>query len=187
MTRLSICALALLAACAPEPTDVTPDPDPDAAGAEAVDEATTETRRLEVDGTTMSLALEGEPVASALTTDGSMELGVTDRVVYARLSPGAQKETVAEVRRETGDGSGLGAQIGRAVAGALEAGLGVAAQVPLADVAAVRAEGGRLVIEMADGEPSPFESSGTTDDRPFLESFAPADAKRIAEAFDRVR
>lgn len=189
MRALLLTALAALAACAPDPADVAPaEPSPSDELARAAEDAVRGAGAvdIDVDGVAIASRLAGRPVQAITTRDGAVELGLTDSVLYSRLSKETQAEVARTMEEEARDQEGLGGRIARAVTDAVAEGVGTAVQVPLADVRDVRAEGGRLVVEMADGEPSPFERS-RSDGRPLLEQFAPADAARLAEAFARVR
>ncbi|WP_412067385.1 hypothetical protein [Rubrivirga sp. IMCC43871] len=177
---LFLAPLLVLAACgdSPESSD---DRDDDAR--EAVDEARTEAG-ASIDGVGLSADIPGTAIDEATTEDGDIALGITDAVLYSRLSPALQREIADEMDAEVGDEEGFGADLARTITGAIAEGLRTAISVPLSDVRDVRAEGGRLVIEMADGEPSPFESA-KTNGRPLLESFDADAAQRLAEAFDK--
>ena len=180
---------ALVAACAPDPADVAPDldgPDAQTTAEEATNEAIREATAIdfEVDDMAISPRLAGRPLQAIVTRDGSLELGLTDSVLYSRLSKETRAGIASDMERGTEDREGLGGRIARAVTSAVAEGIGTAVQVPLSEVRDVRVEGDRLVVEMADGQRSPFEGS-KTDGQPLLEQFAPADAARLAEAFDR--
>lgn len=189
--RLVLLTLLSIAACAPDPADVAPDPSGPSAQRVA-DEATSEAARetsaidFDVDDVSISSQLTGRPLQTIVTEDGSIELGVTDSVLYSRLSKETRSQIASEMEAEAeAEGQdGLGGRITRAVTRAVAEGIGTAVQVPLGDIRDVRVEGGRLVIEMAGGQRSPFEGS-KSDGKPLLEQFAPADAARLAEAFDR--
>ena len=190
ISRLLALALALAAsACgAPNPADVTPDLGPDGALADDADRAVRDAGPLdlEMDGLSISSELDGDLAESVTTEDGAMEIGVTDRVVYSRLSKESQDRIAQEMRRSAEEQQGLGGRLARRITDAVAEGIGTAVQVPLADVRDVRTEGGRLVIEMADGEPSPFERA-ETDGRSVLDGVSGPDAERLAEAFREVR
>ena len=189
MRPLLFAALVALAACAPDPADLAPgDGTPDDDLAQAAEDAAREaaTVDIDVDGLAISSRLAGRPVRAITTRDGAVELGLTDSVLYSRLSKDTQAKIAADMEAEAEDREGLGGRIARAVTRAVAEGVGTAVQVPLADVRDVRVEGDRLVIEMADGEPSPFERS-QADGEPMLEQFSPADAASLAEAFGRVQ
>ena len=183
MLRLATPALVLLlAGCSAD------EPSADDGLAGRVEEAVRDAEPFEVqtDGLAISSEVEGEPAESIVTRDGQMELGLTDRVLYSRLSKDAQAEIRAELEQSTEETDGLGGRIARAVAEAAAQNVGTAAQIPLSDVQDLRVEGGRLVIEMADGERSPF-GNVSTGDTPLLEAFSAGDAERLAEAFRRLR
>lgn len=177
-------ALALtLAACGAPDHDADHDD-----GVEAADEAEREAADLhfDLDDVALSSRLPGTVVDAVSTRDGEIELGVTDSVLYTRLSPELQARIEAEMADETEDESGLGGAIARAVTGAVSQGLAMAVSVPLDEVRDVRYEDGRVVIEMADGGDSPFAGS-RNDDRPMLEQFDREAGERLAEAFDKAR
>ncbi len=185
--RLLLTALALtLAACgSPDPDEVAPDVPADVTE-EATREAMEETGRIDVDlgGLAVSSDPPGALVEVVATRDGQVELGVTDEVLFSRLSESLRAEIESDMDAETKDQTGLGGTIARAVTGAVAEGLSVAVSVPLADVRDVRYENGRVVIEMTDGEPSPFQTT-KSDDEPMLEQFDAAAGRRLAEAFDK--
>ncbi|WP_412062889.1 hypothetical protein [Rubrivirga sp. IMCC45206] len=150
---------------------------------EAVDQARADAG-ASIDGIELSADLPGTPVDEVTTRDGAIAIGITDAVLYSRLTPSLQREIADEMDDEIGDEEGFGADLARTITGAVAEGLRTAVSVPLADVRDVRVDGGRLVIEMADGEPSPF-ASAKTDGRPLLESVDADAAERLAEAFDK--
>ena len=186
MRTLLLAALALSACGSPDPDDVTPDPAADAAevAGAATREAERDTDGLDLGDVSMTGDVPGTPVESVTTRDGQMELGVTDQVVFARLSESLRAEIETEMADETEGQGGLGGSIARAVTGAVAQGLAAAVTVPLGDVRDVRYQGGRVVIEMADGDPSPFDRA-KTDDRPMLDQFDAEAGRRLAEAFDK--
>ena len=183
MLRFSILALALLTTgCnADEPTAE------DRLAGE-VEEAVRDAGPFEVqaDGVAISSTVDGGHVESILTRDGQMEMGLTDQVLYSRLSKQAQTDIQADLKESTQDQEGIGGRIARAVAQAAAENIGTAVQIPVADIRDLRVEGDRLTIEMADGRGSPF-GSVETDGTPLLEAFAPADAQRLADAFQNLR
>lgn len=178
---LAVPVLALAACGSPDPDDVTPD----GVAAEAVREAR-ESAGARLGDADLSADVPGKPVEVVTTRDGAIELGLTDQVLYSRLSERVRSEAAAEMEAETEGQSGLGGEIARAVTGAVAEGLETAVTVPVDRVRDVRVEGGQLVIEMESGEPSPFENA-ETDGEPMLAQFAPDDARRLAEAFDRIK
>ena len=181
--RTSALLLALaLSACV---SDADRQPDADAVAAEAEREAADATA-LGTGDLAFGADLDGETVETITTREGDVEMGLTETVLFVRLSAQARKEVSEEIAAETEAAEGLGGRIARMAAGAVERGLATAVQVPVADVRSVRVENGALVIEMEGGEASPFRNS-ESDGRPLLEQFAPADAERLAEAFARVK
>ena len=187
--RALLLSLAALAACAPDPADVAPDGGAADEVARAAEDAAREAASaidLDVDGMAISTRLAGRPLQAITTRDGAMELGLTDSVLYSRLSKDTQAQIAAQMDSTAEAQEGLGGRIARAVTQAVAEGVGTAVQVSLADVRDVRVEGGRLVVEMVDGRPSPFERA-QTDGAPLLTQFEPTDAARLAEAFRRHR
>ena len=183
-TPLLLVALALAACGSPDPDDVTPDAD-DLAD-EISRDVERETSGLDFDlgDLAVSSDLAGRPVDAVFTRDGNIELGVTDSVLYSRLSAELQREIETEMKEETADQTGLGGTIARAVTGAVAEGLAMAVSVPLSDIRDVRYEDGRVVIEMETGGPSPFDRS-QNDDEPMLEQFDAEAGRRLADAFDK--
>ncbi|MEM0961380.1 MAG: hypothetical protein AAGK21_02410 [Bacteroidota bacterium] len=126
----------------------------------------------------------GDLVDAVQTTDGSIEMGVTNAGLFARLSADVQAEIETSMKEETEDQTGMGGAIARAVTGAVAEGLSASVSVPLSEIEDVRYEGGRVVVEMVNGNPSPFEST-ETNGRPVLEQFDAAAGERLAAAFDK--
>ena len=158
--------LLLVAACAPEPSEVTPDLD---TGAEAAftDAPPPGTEQLVI-----------------TSTDGAVELGLTDRVVFFRLSDRQQAEIEDEVAAETDAGrGGIGGFIAGTVADAVQSAIGQAVQLPVEDVAVTHDGQGRIEIESDGGGAASF-GSGDEGGEPL---FDPADAERFAQAFERVK
>ena len=183
MPRILTVALALLVAgCSAD------EPSADDRLAGEVEEAVRSAEPYEVrtEGLAISTEVDGDPAESILTRDGQMELGLTDRVLYSRLSKEAQAAIRTDLEAKSGEQEGLGGRIARAVVEAAAGNIGTAVQIPLADVQDIRVEGDRLVVEMADGGRSPF-GNVSTDGTPLMEAFAPADAQRLADAFQRMR
>ena len=185
MRRLLLAPLLALVACGPpDPDEVAPDTR-DEIAAEAVRSA----RAAISDGADdldLTTDLPGEPVQTVTTQGGGLDFGLTDEVLWARLSEATRAEAAASMEDETKGQEGLGGAIARAVTGAVAEGLATAVTVPLSEVRDVRVEDGRLVVEMADGDPSPFDGM-KTDDEPMLARIAPADARRLADAFAKLR
>lgn len=180
MRPLLLLPLLALTACAGDSSDV--EQFAEDAGARA--EGRLATLDVETDGVRFSADLPGGLVDVVETRDGAMELGVTDEVLFARISATTRAGIEEEMARETEAEEGLGGVIARAVTGAVAEGLGMTVSVPLADVREVRYADGRVVIEMLDGGESPF-ADATSDDRPLLAQFDAAAGARLAEAFDK--
>ncbi len=182
MLRLALTAALLATGCAPDDTSAA-----DRLAGE-VEDAIRDTAPVDAqaDGVAFSATVDGDNLESLLTTDGKVELGLTDRVVYSRLSKETQAEITDQAREAAGQEEGFGGRIARAATEALAQNIGTAVQVPLDDIRDVRVEGDRLVIEMADGGASPFDAI-KTDDAPILDRIDPADARSLADAFQATR
>ena len=188
MRCLLFAALALAACGSPDPDEVAPNAEVPEVADDALGEIAREVERevndLDLDGVGFSSRLPGTLVDAVRTRDGGMELGVTDSVLFTRLSPALQREVEAEMAEETADQTGLGGALARAVTGAVAQGLAMAVNVPIDDVRDVRYEDGRVVIEMVDGERSPFDGS-RNEGEPMLEQFDADAGRRLAKAFDK--
>lgn len=181
--RLLLLASLALGACAPDPADVAPD------RADGLGGQIQETLRdidpldVETEGLAIRTDVPGDVLDAVQTEDGRLEMGVTDQVLYSRLSKPAQ-EDIARDLHASQDQDGLGGQIARAVTEAVEKSLATAIQVPVDDIRSLRAHDGRLTIQMRDGGRSPFDAA-EVDGRRLLDSFSDADARRLADAFRR--
>ncbi|MEM1057319.1 MAG: hypothetical protein AAGI52_17515 [Bacteroidota bacterium] len=167
MTRLLIVFLALapLAACS---SDESPD-DPTGTNTEAGAEG-------------FGGPLEGDVLEVATSSGDEIEVGVTDAVLYLRLSDATRKEAAEEMDREVPE-DGLGGTIGRAVTSFVNEALQTTVQLPLEDVEALRYENGRLVIEAKDNTTTVRIGDDQADGIPFDE----ADAQRLIDAFESAR
>lgn len=185
MTRALLLAPALLlAACGPSDSpDETYADDQTVQSAPEADSLTGDID-LDLGDLAVTSELPGSLVDAVTTEDGHIELGVTDAVLFSRLSESLRDEIQSEMDNETADETGLGGTIARAVTGAVAEGLAVTVSVPLDQVRDVRYENGRVEIEMVDGQPSPFENA-KTDDEPMLSRFTDAAGRRLADAFDK--
>lgn len=181
--RSLLLALLLVAACTPDPA-----PAPSDQGADAVDEAARDAGPIDVemDGLSISSTLNGDVAESVVTEGGEMEVGLTDQVLYSRLSKEAQAKVADEMRQSAEEQEGLGGRLARSITDAVMQGIGTAVQVPLADVRDIRVDGDRLVIEMVDGEPSPFNRA-EADGKSLLSQISGSDARQLAEAFREIR
>ena len=167
--RPVLLALALsVAACAPEPSDVAPDLDPTDGVAEAA---------------FTDAPPPGKEQLVITSTDDTVDLGLTDRVVFFRLSEAQRAEIEEDLAAETeGERGGLGGFIAETVTDAVGGMLGRAVQIPVEDVRVAHDGAGRIDIETVGGGAASFETDGG--DGP---TFDPADAERFVEAFERVR
>jgi hypothetical protein len=116
-----------------------------------------------------------------VSTNGGIDLALIGDSISSGLSP----QALRTVRRETDTGSvsgtGLGAQIERAVKGTVQGAIGKRVGFPISDVREVRYDGETLVFEWA-GEPRKLFENTKIDGKPLLASFAPEDARRFAAA-----
>ena len=187
MTRALLLAPALLLAACGSP-DAPDETYPDDETVQPAPEVNRPTGDLDLDLDIGDLAvtseLPGSLVDVVTTDDGHIELGVTDEVLFSRLSESLRDEIQTEMDDETADETGLGGTIARAVTGAVAEGLATSVSVPLDDVRDIRYENGRVEIVMADGQPSPFENA-TSDDEPMLSQFSADAGRRLANAFDK--
>ncbi len=171
MPRLLFLSLLLaVAACTPGRDDPSPEPD----------DASVESVGVNFDG-------EAPPGAEQIvitTTGGEADLGLTDRVLFFRLSEKKQAEVESDMASETEDLDGLGGSIARAVTGAVADALDFTVRVPLDDVETVRYEDGRLQIETR-GDTS-FDFDHGNGDGSLDRQFDPEDARRFVETFERL-
>ncbi|HEX7980336.1 MAG TPA: hypothetical protein VF461_17150, partial [Gemmatimonadaceae bacterium] len=116
-----------------------------------------------------------------VTTNGGIDLALIGDSISSGLSP----EAIRKVRRETDTasvtGTGLGAQIERMVKGKVQGAVGTRVSFPVSAVREVHYDGEKLVFEW-NGEPRKVFEQAKIDGKPLLASFAPADAKRFADA-----
>lgn len=161
----------LLVACAPDADE--PDPDSEtASGADSPDVSFSDE------------ALPGDEQLVITTREGDLDLGLTDEVLFFRLSPKKVDEIEDEIDAEVGDTDGLGRSIAEAVTGVVTDALRHAVHFPIEDVEAVRYEDGRLDITfVGEGEMPTVERDG----EPIEEAFAPEDAERFAETFEALK
>jgi hypothetical protein len=116
-----------------------------------------------------------------VTTNGGIDLALIGDSISSGLSP----EALRKVRRETDSakvtGTGFGAQIERMVKGSVQGAIGTRVSFPVSAVREVHYDGEKLVFEW-NGEPRKVFEQAKIDGKPMLASFAPADAKRFADA-----
>ena len=169
MRLLLLTSLLTVAACAPEPSEVAPDTDRrETAGVAADDEAP-----------------PGKEQIVITTRDGDADLGLTDEVLYFRLSDKARARVESDMATETDDLDGVAGSIVRSVTGAVADALGFAVQIPVEDITSVRYEDDRLQIETTSDNSFTFgqDDNENAPDR----QFDPDDARRFAAAFERVK
>ena len=118
------------------------------------------------------------------TREGDVDLGLTDEVLYFRLSPKKVDEIQDEIDAEVGGTDGLGRSIAEAVTGVVTDALRHAVHFPLEDVEEVRYEDGRLDITFVGEDEMP---SIERDGEPIEEAFAPEDAERFVETFEALK
>lgn len=171
--RTLLLPLLLLAACAPDPADVTPaDTEETASGTDNVDVSFSDE------------ALPGKEEIVITTREGDVDLGLTDEVLFFRLSPKRVDEIQDEIDAEVEDTDGLGRSIAEAVTGVVTDALRHAVHFPLEDVEGIRYEDGRLDIDFTgEGSMPTIERDG----EPVEEAFDPADAERFVEAFEALK
>ena len=96
--------------------------------------------------------IRGRVLAAEANPDDEFEIGVTDEVMFFRLTEATRAEARKEMDEGTSDG-GLGDAIKDAVGGVVNKALATTVQVPLEQVEDVRYERGRLFVETADDGP----------------------------------
>lgn len=172
MRTLLLLPLLLVAACTSDADAPAYNDAPAASGASDVD---------------VSFSDEPMPGAEQIvitTREGDVDLGLTDEVLFIRLSPKKVDEIEEEIDAEIEGTEGLGRSIAEAVTGAVTGALRHAVQFPVDDVEAVRYENGRLDIDfVGEGSMPNIERDG----EPVEEAFSPADAERFVEAFEAVK
>jgi hypothetical protein len=158
--------LLLLAACG---TNDVPDDAPEASGEPAEAAVDPEVRG-------QLLALEAE-------SGGEVEVGVTDAVLFLRLSESVRSEARKEMEAEMADQDGIGRALGDMVTGVVNTALGTTVQVPLAEVDALRYVDGRLLIDGMGDSVSINEGDLSDEGLPFEEDAA----RRLIDAFEDAR
>lgn len=158
----------LLAACTPDPT---PSADPPA-NAPAVGDASA-----------LDAAADpsGDERFVITTRNGDVDLGLTDAVLFFRLSPKTVEAVRDDLDAEVEDaGEGLGGTIARAVTEAVGSALQQPVTIPLADIEDVRYADGQIHLVLAGDRDAP---SLTVDDESVYRQFAADDARRFVQAF----
>lgn len=101
------------------------------------------------------------------------------------ISSGLSRTTLAMMRRETDSaavsGSGFGANLEKMVKGTVQQAVATRVSIPLSAVRDVRYEQGALIFDW-NGKPPALFVQTKINGKPFLESFAPDDARRFVDA-----
>ncbi len=164
-----LASLLLAAGCAPEPDEVAPDPS-----------ARTEAG-VDLDGE----APPGVEQIVITTRGGEADLGLTDEVLFFRLSEKKRAEVESDMAQETEDLNGLGGSIARAVTGAVADALDFTVRVPIEEVESVRYEDGQLRVETSGDDSFTFDDEDG--DRSLDRQFDPDDARRFVDTFERLK
>ena len=126
--------------------------------------------------------IRGELLAAEANAGDEIEVGVTDEVVFLRLTDATRKEAREQMDQEVPE-DGLGGAIGRAVTGFVNEALESTVQIPLPDVDDLRYEDGRLFLDADDDEINvQFDDEGSEGI-----PFDAAAAERLIDAFDRAK
>jgi hypothetical protein len=116
-----------------------------------------------------------------VTTNGGIDLALIGDSITTGLSPQTLRTVRAETDTASVSGSGFGAQMERMVKGTVQGAVGTRISFPISDVREVRYDGEKLVFEWV-GKPRTLFDKTRIDGKPLLASFAPADARRFADA-----
>jgi hypothetical protein len=116
-----------------------------------------------------------------VTVDNGMDLALIGDTISSGLSPQAIEKAGHATDTASVTGTGVGPDLEKMVKGAVQNAIGTRVVFPIADLREVRYDGRALVFEWA-GKPPQVYSSMKVNGKPFLESFAPEDAKRFADA-----
>jgi hypothetical protein len=116
-----------------------------------------------------------------VTTNGGIDLALIGDSISTGLSPQTLRTVRAETDTASVSGSGFGAQMERMVKGTVQGAVGTRISFPISDVREVRYDGEKLVFEWV-GKPRTLFDKTRIDGKPLLASFAPADARRFADA-----
>ena len=127
--------------------------------------------------------VDGRILAVEANADGEVEVGVSDAVVFFRLSDATRAEVEKEMEAEMAEQEGLGRAIGDLVTGAVTGALGFTVQIPVEDVETFRYEDGRLIV---DGGDTSIQIDRENPREEGIE-FDPAAAQRLIDAFESVR
>jgi hypothetical protein len=125
------------------------------------------------------------------STDGGVELVLTDTSVSMKLSESVLKQAQDEMQQDLQNDpdikkGGLAARFARFVAGAVESLLNHTIEYPLGDVESLRYQDGGLVFTYSKKQRFSFETV-SVDGKPALKSFSPEDAQAFAEQFSALK
>jgi hypothetical protein len=115
------------------------------------------------------------------TRDGNVRLGITDDVVYFRLSDELLAKIDDEIEEDLPDEPGLGRTIATAVTSGISSALRHRMQYDIDDIRDVRYEDGALAFEFEDGRRELPDLE--VDDEPLMEQFSEDDARRFVREF----
>ena len=125
------------------------------------------------------------------STDGGVELVLTDTSVSMKLSEGVLQQARVEMQQDLQNDpdvqkGGLAARFARFVTGAVESLLNHTIEYPLVDVESVQYQDGGLVFSYHKKQRLSFETV-SVDGKPALKSFSPEDAQAFAERFSALK
>lgn len=127
--------------------------------------------------------IRGEIAALEQNADGKVEVGVTDEVVFFRLSEDARAEAQKEFANDEGE-DGIGSVIKDMVGGVVTKALATTVQMPLEDIRDIRYEDGNLVIDGAENGATFDFGGGDSDGGITFEEDA---AQRLIDAYEAAR
>ena len=134
---------------------------------------------------TVSGASRPAPLAAGDIRIVTADTGIDLALIGDTISSGLSEQAIAKVQHETDTasvkGTGFGADIEKMVKGTVQKAIGTRVHFPISDVRDVHYDGRAIVFEWA-GRPPKFSGTAKVNDKPFLESFTPEDAKRFADA-----
>jgi hypothetical protein len=125
------------------------------------------------------------------STDGGVELVLTDTSVSMKLSESVLKQAQDEMQQDLQNDpdikkGGLAARFARFVTGAVESLLNHTIEYPLGDIESLRYQDGGLVFTYSKKQRFSFETV-SVDGKPALKSFSPEDAQAFAEQFSALK
>lgn len=120
------------------------------------------------------------------TSNGAVSMALADDRIVVRLSDATLDQVRREMTAEGGrrDSTSLGGRIEGMVKSAVEGALSKEIDYPLAEIEDVRYEDGTIRFTFR-GRGRRMIEQTQVDDRPLLESFEPADARRFVDAVKR--